>query len=81
MARKLELVKRRTARPARRIALVYGMRLLDADQIASVDDARVKLHDGGAARAAMHLIEGSPLQIRRQLMPSIDAFFELFEEE
>jgi hypothetical protein len=81
MARKLQLVKRRTARPPRRIALVYGMRLLDADQIASVDDARVKLNDGGAARVAMHLIEGSHLQIRRQLMQSIDAFFELFEEE
>jgi hypothetical protein len=81
MARKLQLVKRRAAKPTRRTALVYGMRLLDAGQIASVDDARVKLHDGAVARVTMHLIEGSHLQIRRQLMQSIDAFFELFEEE
>jgi hypothetical protein len=81
MAQKLRLVKRRTSKPARRTALVYGMRLLDADQIASIDDARVKLNEGAVARVTMHLIEGSHLQIRRQLMQSIDAFFELFEEE
>jgi hypothetical protein len=83
MARKLQLVKRgrSTAAPVRRTALVYGMRLIDAGQIASIDDARVKLNDGGVARVTMHLLEGSHLQIRRQLMQSIDAFFELFEEE
>ena len=82
MARKLRLVKRQTAAAhARRTALVYGMRLLDAGQIASVDDARIKLADGATARVTMHLLEGSHLQIRRQLMQSIDAFFELFDEE
>ncbi len=81
MAQKLRLVKRRATTPARRTALVYGMRLLDAAQIASIDDARIKLADGGTARVTMHLLEGSHLQIRRQLMQSIDAFFELFEEE
>jgi hypothetical protein len=29
----------------------------------------------------MHLIEGTRAQIRRQLMQSIDAFFELLDEE
>ena len=29
----------------------------------------------------MHLIEGTRAQIRRQLMQSIDAFFELLEEQ
>lgn len=81
MARRLRLVKRRTAKAGRRTVLVYGMRLLDADQITAIDDARVKLNDGAVARVTMHLIEGSHLQIRRQLMQSIDAFFELFEEE
>ena len=81
MARRLRLVRRRTAKAGRRTVLVYGMRLLDADQITAIDDARVKLNDGAVARVTMHLIEGSHLQIRRQLMQSIDAFFELFEEE
>jgi hypothetical protein len=29
----------------------------------------------------MHLIEGTRAQIRRQLMQSIDAFFEFLDEE
>jgi hypothetical protein len=81
MARRLRIVKRSPATPARRTVLVYGMRLLDAGQIASIDDARIKLADGGTARITMHLLEGSHLQIRRQLMQSIDAFFELFDDE
>jgi hypothetical protein len=83
MARKLQLVKRArtSAGPVRRSVLVYGMRLIDAGQITAVDDARIKLNDGGTARVTMHLLEGSHLQIRRQLMQSIDAFFELYDED
>ncbi|MBF6567339.1 MAG: allantoinase [Candidatus Binataceae bacterium] len=81
MRRKLRLVKDRDSQPAPRAALVYGMRLIDAQQIASIEDAQVKLADGTTSRVTMHIIEGSHLQIRRQLIQSIDAFFELFEEE
>jgi hypothetical protein len=37
--------------------------------------------DGTSGRVTMHLIEGTRVQIRRQLMQSIDAFFELLDEQ
>jgi hypothetical protein len=77
MARKLQLVKG----GAQKAALVYGMRLFSETQVASVEDAHVTLTDGSSGRVTMHLIEGSKQQIRRQLMRSIDAFFELLEEQ
>ena len=76
MARKLTLVKGASQRGA----LVYGMRLFDQGSIAAVEEARVALQDGSSGRVTMHLIEGSRAQIRRQLMQSIDAFFELLDE-
>ena len=57
------------------------MRIFDQDSVASVEDARVSLADGTGGRVTMHLIEGSRAQIRRQLMQSIDAFFELLDEQ
>lgn len=78
MARKLRLVRSTPRVP--RGALVYGMRLVDAGKMSGVDDARVRFADGGSARVTMHVIEGTHAQIRRQLMQSIDAFFELFDE-
>jgi hypothetical protein len=77
MARKLKLVKG----AAQRSALVYGMRLFGRSEVAAVDDARVRLSDGTSGRIAMHFIEGTRAQIRRQLMESIDAFFELLDEQ
>lgn len=75
MPRRLRLVKGAT----RRGALVYGMRIFDGE-VAAVEDARVTLADGTTGRVTMHYIEGSRAQIRRQLMQSIDAFFELLDE-
>lgn len=77
MPQKLKLVKG----AVRRGALVYGMRLFEEKEISAVDDAQVRLADGSAGRVTMHLIEGSRAQIRRQLMQSVDAFFELLDEE
>jgi hypothetical protein len=77
MPRKLRLVKG----AAQRTALVYGMRVFGQSEVAGVEDARVRLNDGTAGRVTMHLIEGTRAQIRRQLMQSIDAFFELLGEE
>ena len=76
MARKLTLVKGASQRGS----LVYGMRIFDPGSVAGVEDARVNLADGTSGRVTMHLIEGSRAQIRRQLMQSIDAFFELLDE-
>ncbi len=61
------------------LALVYGMRLLPAEELESVGDAPVQLKDGKSASVTMHLIEGSTeLEIRSQLEQSLDAFFEFY---
>ena len=78
MARNLKLVGKSKA--ARRATLVYGMRLVDAEEFQAVEDGQIKLVNGGKARVTMHVIEGTRAQIHRQLLQSIDAFFELFEE-
>ncbi len=77
MARRLKLVKG----GAQKGALVYGMRIFGEGELATVEDARVTLADGGSGRVTMHLIEGTRAQIRSQLMRSIDAFFELLDEQ
>lgn len=77
MVRKLKLVKG----AAQRGALVYGIRLFDAGQVTGIEDAQVRLSDGTSGRIAMHFIEGTRAQIRRQLAESIDAFFELLDEQ
>lgn len=77
MGRKLKLVKGRQPRSA----LVYGMRIFTVDNVAEVESARVSLADGTSGRITMHLIEGTRAQIRRQLMQSIEAFFELLDDE
>jgi hypothetical protein len=77
MRRKLKLVKGRQPRSA----LVYGMRIFAADNVAAVEDAKVRLTDGTSGHITMHLIEGTRAQIRRQLQQSIEAFFELLDEE
>ena len=77
MPRKLRLVKG----AAERAAMVYGMRIFANGGVTAVEDAKVKLNDGSTGRVTMHLIEGTRAQIRRQLMQSIDAFFELLADE
>ena len=77
MPRRLKLVKG----GAQKGALVYGMRIFDDGAVNAIDDAQVTLADGTSGRVTMHLIEGTRAQIRRQLMQSIDAFFELLEEQ
>ena len=63
-----------------KLALVYGMRLLPADEIEAVEDAEISLKNGKKAHVTMHLIEGGEEQIRSQLMQSLDAFFEFYPE-
>jgi hypothetical protein len=77
MARKLTLVKGASQRGA----LVYGMRIFDQGDVARVEDAQVTLADGTSGRVTMHLIEGNRAQIKRQLLQSVDAFFELLDEQ
>jgi hypothetical protein len=63
-----------------KLALVYGMRLLPADELEKVEDAAVTLKNGKKAHVSMHLLEGGEDEIRKQLMQSLDAFFEFYPE-
>lgn len=63
-----------------KLALIYGMRLLPADEVTEVTEAEVTLKSGRKARVTMHLIEGGEEEIRGQLMQSLDAFFEFYPE-
>jgi len=62
------------------LVLVYGMRLLPADEISTIGDAPIELKNGNEARVTMHLLEGSREQIEAQLKQSLDAFFDFYPE-
>jgi hypothetical protein len=62
------------------LVMVYGMRLLPADEIATVGDAPIQLKNGNQAGVTMHVLEGSREQIEAQLRLSIDAFFDFYPE-
>jgi hypothetical protein len=62
------------------LALVYGMRLFPATELASVGDATVQLKNGHSGRITMHLIEGTREEIEATLKQSLDAFFDLYPE-
>ena len=62
------------------LVLVYGMRLLPADEVAGVGEAPVRLQNGKEAHVTMHVLEGSREQIESQLKRSIDAFFDFYPE-
>jgi hypothetical protein len=63
-----------------KLALVYGMRLLPADELGEVGEAGITLKDGRKAHVTMHLIEGSKEQIEETLRQSVEAFFEMYPE-
>lgn len=62
------------------LTLVYGMRLLPADEVAEVGEAAIKLKNGREAHVTMHVLEGSKEQIQKQLRTSVEAFFDLYPE-
>ncbi len=63
-----------------KLALVYGIRLLPAEDLEEVKDAEIKLKNGKTAHITMHLIEGGEKEVREQLEQSLDAFFEFYPE-
>ena len=63
-----------------KLALIYGLRLLPAEDLAEVSEATVKLTNGRTARVTMHLIEGSKEEIERTLRQSVEAFFDMYPE-
>ena len=62
------------------LTLVYGMRLLPAEEVKGVGEAPVQLANGNEAHVTMHVLEGSREQIEAQLRQSIDAFFDFYPE-
>jgi ribosomal 50S subunit-associated protein YjgA (DUF615 family) len=62
------------------LVLVYGMRLLPADEVEAVQAAPIKLKNGHEAQVTMHIVEGSREQIEAQLRHSIEAFFDFYPE-
>jgi hypothetical protein len=62
------------------LTLVYGMRLLPAEEVAEVGDATLKLKNGREAHVTMHILEGSKEEIEKQLRTSLEAFFDFYPE-
>ena len=63
-----------------KLTLVYGMRLLPADEVAEVGEGTVKLKNGREAHVTLHIVEGSKEDIEKQLRTSVAAFFDLYPE-
>ena len=63
------------------LVLVYGMRLLPADEVVTVGEAPVELKNGNQAHVTMHVLEGSREEIEAQLKLSLDAFFDFYPED
>lgn len=62
------------------LVLVYGMKLLPADEVSRVQPAPVELRNGNESPVTMHVLSGSRESIEAQLRHSIDAFFEFYPE-
>ncbi len=62
------------------LTLVYGLRLLPAEEVAEVGDATVRLKNGREARVTMHILEGGKQEIEKQLKTSLAAFFDFYPE-
>ena len=62
------------------LVMVYGMRLLPADELAEVGDAELQLKNGNKTGVTMHVLEGSRKQIEAQLRLSVEAFFDFYPE-
>jgi hypothetical protein len=63
-----------------KLTLVYGMRLLPAEEVEEVGEGDVKLKNGREAHVTLHILEGSKEEIEKQLRQSVDAFFDLYPE-
>jgi hypothetical protein len=63
-----------------KLTLVYGMRLLPAEEVAEVGEGVVKLKNGREAHVTLHILEGSKEEIEKQLRQSVEAFFDLYPE-
>ncbi len=63
---------------APRFTMVYGMRLFPPGEVSTLSSGRVLFSRGEEGRITLHVIDGTRDQIKRQLLASVDAFFEIF---
>lgn len=61
-------------------ALIYGLRIVRAQELKSTQAGAAILKHGDAREITLHVIEGDQAQIKAQLLRSIDAFFEVFDQ-
>ena len=62
---------------ARRYTLVYGMRLFPEREVTMLSSGKVGFVSGEEGRITLHVIDGTRAQIEKQLLASIDAFFDI----
>jgi len=62
------------------LMLVYGMRLLPAEDVQSLHDGTIELKNGRQAHVTLHVLEGSKEQIEQQLRTSVESFFDMYPE-
>jgi len=62
------------------LTLVYGLRLLPAEEVTEVGEATIKLKNGRDVHVTMHVLEGSKEEIEKQLKTSLEAFFDFYPE-
>lgn len=62
------------------LTLIYGMRLLPAEDIEQIGDAVITMKHGREARVTMHVLEGDKEAIEAQLRTSIESFFDMYPE-
>jgi hypothetical protein len=70
---KLKLVR---GGPAR-YTLVYGMRLFPARDVALLRPGKISFPDGEQSAVTLHVLEGTRAEVERQLLASVDAFFDI----
>ena len=63
------------------LTLIYGLRLIPEEGLKSTRSGEAILKDGSVKRVTLHMIEGSPEQIKHQLLQSVDAFFDILPGE
>ena len=62
-------------------SLVYGLRLYPDADLQGVERGKVTHQDGRESGVTLHLLEGTREQIRAQLLESIDAFFDIYNDD
>lgn len=61
-----------------RFTLVYGMRLFPPGDVTAATSGKVAFANGETGRVTLHVLDGTREQIKRQLLASVDAFFDIY---